>query len=201
MEQDSPLNKVKPSPRVKLAAQLYATGAAPTKKVASEMAGLHPNYLTMLRDNPAVQDIISGTQTRVSDEAVSASALVQTLAAEAIETIAKIMRSSGSEALKLKAAVDLADRAPETSKVQKHAVASFSLNSVDAKDLARALVEAAGVKKEFAHVSQENFVRVQQEAITGPTELPLKETESVQGLESSETVGGIEVDEANAPER
>lgn len=199
MDSTSPLDNVKPSPRVKLAAQLYATGAARTKREAGEMAGLHPQYLSMLRNNPAVQEIIAGTQMRVSDEAVSASALVQSLAREAIETIAQIMQKSGSDALRLKAAIDIADRAPETSKVQKHAVAAFSLNSMDAKDLARALVEAAGVKRDYASAAESNFVRVEQQLSVGPAELPLKEIQSVQGLEASNDEANQEDDWTNVP--
>src|SRR5690349_13133061 len=45
---DNPLANVRPSVPVRNALRLYVTGACRTKREASEAAGLHPQYLTML---------------------------------------------------------------------------------------------------------------------------------------------------------
>ena len=58
------------------------------------------------------------------------------LGRKAVQKLAHLMEWSGQEAIQLRAAIDLADRSPETQKVQKHQVESFSLSGKDAKEIA-----------------------------------------------------------------
>lgn len=126
------------------------------------MAGLHPSYLTALTSagNEEVNRIISETQRRVLDNSIDTTQVLQELGRKALSTIVGVMESSGNEALKLKAAVDLADRSPETSKVARSAVATLTLNGEDAERLAEALVSAARVRSQFTHVTEGDFVKV-----------------------------------------
>lgn len=146
------LAAVKPSPRVKMAAQLYASGALPTKKAASEAAGLHPNYLTMLTNagNEQVEQIITETQRMIQDESIEMSQILQVLGRKAVSKLATLMEHSASEKVQLEAAKDLADRAPQTSKVQKHETLSLTIEGENAKQLAEALVASAQARKTYA---------------------------------------------------
>lgn len=155
---------VKPSPRVVAAATLYGSGAVGTKKEASEAAGLHPNYLTMLTaaGNPEVNRIITESQRLVLDEAQSMSSVMQHLGRKAIAQIAGLMESSASERIRLEAAKDLADRTPTTAKTQSHTITSFSLNGDDAREIAAALVASSQARAVYAHEVADGFVRIEQ---------------------------------------
>lgn len=124
------------NPRQQLAVRLYATGVAATKKEAARAVGLS-DWPEPSEASVEVATIQEHLDFRMLDTAT----LLRTLAREGLETIATTMRSTQSEAIKLKAAIDLADRGPETSKVQRHSVVSAQFSGEDL----RALAEAIGV--------------------------------------------------------
>ena len=154
-----------------MAVRLYATGACRTKKEASAAAGLHPNYLTMLTNRQGgsepVKRLMNDIDTMIGDQTIQTSAIISLLGREAIGRIAKMM-DSASEGIALKAAVDLADRSPETSKTQKVQLDSFSLSGQDVKDLAAAMVESARSQERYAEV-----------AISGLDEVGLTQSEEL----------------------
>lgn len=96
----------------------------------------------------------------IQETALSTSALIDKLSRRAIEVIATQMEDASSEGLRLKAAIDLADRGSETSKVHKHQVESFTLGSEDARAIAESLAAAAAVRQTNAALRHENFDRV-----------------------------------------
>lgn len=168
------------SPRVRLAARLYATGAAKTKKEASEMAGLHPNYLTLLtgaNGSEKVKSLINDVDAMIEDESIATSKIIQRLGRKALGRLANLMDSE-NEHVALKAAVDLADRAPETSKTQKIQVESLTLDGTDVRALTQAMLESAREREKYSHVAVEGLVEVE---IDKPAELPF-------GTSSSEHV-------------
>ena len=162
------LAAVKVSPRVRQAALLYGSGALPTKRAASEAAGLHPNYLTMLTNagNEEVGRIISETQRMIENEAVSMSTVLQTLGRKAVGRIAQLMEFSASEKIQLEAAKDLADRTPNTAKTQMHQVTSLTIAGEDAKELARALVSSAHARSQYSDEVRGDFIRVNQGGVS-----------------------------------
>lgn len=155
---------VKVSPRVRAAATLYGSGAVGTMKEASEAAGMHPNYLSMLKSsgNEEVNRIISETQQVILDESMAMSSVMTHLGRKAISKIAQLMESSASERIQLEAARDLADRTPQTAKTQSHTITSFSLNGDDAKEIAAALVASAAARRTYQEIVQGDFVRIEQ---------------------------------------
>jgi hypothetical protein len=159
----NPLANVKPSPRVRMAARLYATGACKTKKEASALAGLHPNYLTMLTGqaigSEPVKRLVNDLTEMLDDETVATSVIIHKLGRQAIKRISQLMYSD-SEHISLKAAQDLADRAPDTSKTQKVSIDSFTLSGQDAKELAAALVESATRSAQFDQITTEGLIEV-----------------------------------------
>lgn len=90
------------------------------------------------------------------------SKVLELLGREAIGRIRGHMNNEDNPAsVQLKAAQDLADRSPETSKTIKHEVASISLSGQDAKEMAAALVESARSRERFSHVAEGDFVQVE----------------------------------------
>ena len=110
----------------------------------------------------------------IQQTALTTSALIEKLSRRAIEVIATQMEDASSEGLRLKAAIDLADRGSETSKVHKHQVESFTLASEDARVIAESMVAAASVRQANAALRHENFdkVNVDEVEITTPIVVP-----------------------------
>jgi hypothetical protein len=151
-----------PSPRVKMAARLYATGAAPTKKAAAEAAGIHPAWFTLLTNhNEETKRLVDSVDAKIEDQSVDMSTVLRTVGREAIKRIRQLMIASARDDIALKAAQDLADRNPETSKIQRHEVASVHMGPDEARELAAALVEGARVRERYAKAVEGDFVTVE----------------------------------------
>ena len=131
------------------AARLYASGVVPTKKAAALALGLKPvsfyQATSKTMGSPLLLDTINNTTQQVAERTVDVGALLARLSVEAIGTIDHIRRNGTSEDIRLKAAIDLADRGPQTSKVQKHQVESFTLDGKDVEAIRRAMVESIQV--------------------------------------------------------
>lgn len=153
-------DSIRPSPRVRLAAALYGSGKARSKREACQAVGLNPAYLTLLRDNPEVTSIVEEAAHSVNFQTKDAGALLAQLGRRALKNIHTIMEDGESEANRLRAAIDLADRSPETGKIIKAHVTSFNIDAGDASKLASAMVEAARAKAQWASEVQDGFVRV-----------------------------------------
>jgi hypothetical protein len=110
--------------------------------------------------NQNVQAITDKIDQMLEDETVEIGTILRKAGRRAVGKIVHTMENASSEVLQFKAAQDLADRNPETSKTQKVAVASFSLGGDDAKALAEAMAEAARVRAEFDGQVQGDVVRV-----------------------------------------
>lgn len=142
------------TPRVRRGLALYASAAVKTKREASAVVGLHPHYLTMLTNyNPLAQAELRRLMDSVDDANLDMTKLLHKLSIAALDTIASTMSHGSSEALRLKAAQDLADRGPQTSKVQKHQVESWRIDPADAQRIAQAMVETAQIRGEHTQVT------------------------------------------------
>ena len=158
----SPLRTIEPSPRVKLAVQLHVSGAAKTKREASRQAGLHPAYLSMLTGpsgSTPVKRYMDDLQRRLDDRTVEVAPIMQELGRRAIAKLADLMENAKPE-VALRAAVDLADRSPETSKTQKIDLTSLSISGQDATELAKALIESAREREKYSRVTVEGLEEV-----------------------------------------
>lgn len=141
------------SPRVRRGLALYASAACKTKKEASEAVGLSPTYLTMLTTvNPLARRELKRIMDEVDDANIDVAKVLHQLSVNALTVIERTMHEAGSEALRLKAAQDLADRGPQTGKVQRHQVESWHVDPAEAKLLAAAMLEAAEVRQSASHV-------------------------------------------------
>lgn len=150
------------SPRVKLAARLYATGACKTKQEASEAAGLNKNYLTLLNNNPYVSDLIREIDKQIETGVVDMSKVLVMLGRKAVVAIAGTMEDSTVKPeLRFKAAQDLADRSPETSKTQKLAIDSqLTMTPESAQAIAAALVESARLQETYQSAASGDYIKV-----------------------------------------
>lgn len=102
-----------------------------TQKQAADLLGFHPNtikkwvaderFQLKLKRTRAL--IFAKTQDSVdkivTEEVVNVKKLIEQHSTKAIQKIAGLMETSSSEAIQLKAAIDLADRGPDTSKTKK----------------------------------------------------------------------------------
>jgi hypothetical protein len=153
------------TPRVKHACRLYASAAVSTKKEAAEAVGLNPSYFNVItqpghaKAMPEAIALIDEIQQKIEDKAVDLSSVVQLVSREALVEVRNLMKDSKNEAIKLKAASDILDRNPETSKTQKIQATSFSLSGEDAKQLAAALVLSAQAQSQIPPVTGD-FVRI-----------------------------------------
>lgn len=111
-------------------------------------------------NNLAMGRIQDDIDRQINDQAIQTSSILQLLGREALLKLRKLMNNSGSEAIQFKAAQDLADRAPDTSKTIRAAIITAPMDSKDAKEIARAMVEAARARQEYSSQVQGDFVRV-----------------------------------------
>lgn len=180
-----------------MAARLYATGAVKSKKAACEAMGLHPAYLGMLLNNgnEGVNKILSETDTMIADRSIQMSAVLDALSRRAIGKIAKLMDVASSEKVQLDAAKDLADRGPETMKVQRHQIdGGLSIRSQDAAALAAALVQAADVQQRYVEAAQGDFVKLVK-AIPGEVQNGDEPDAGKEAGELSEAASSAQADE------
>lgn len=154
------LAKAPLSPRVRMALRMYVNAAVPTLKAAADAVGISYTHLTLMAKTPAGEEFMANAHEIMQNKAIETNVLIQQLGRRAVEVIGGMMEDASSDALRLKAAIDLADRAPETSKIQRHQVESFSLDGKDAKMIAEALAQGRSVKEQFAHLATENFDKV-----------------------------------------
>lgn len=166
------------SPRVKHAARLYALGLVKTQKDAANAVGLAPYYLNQLfNGNDMVQSFAKELDDRLANEAIQASAILQIAGRRAISNIAHLMEDQGvKDDIRLKAAIDLADRSPEMQKVQRVDVSGLSIGEGDARAIASALLESAQERQRYAKVATDGLIGIEPEtrdlpvrALTGGT--------------------------------
>jgi len=190
------LRRVRPGPRVRMAARLYASGAVDSKRAACAAVGLHPQYLSMLDSagNEVTRRVQDDIERAIEDQTVSLSRVIAMASRKAAKTINKLMDSS-NEHIQLKASSDILDRNPETSKTVKAQVSSFSIDSADVAEIAKALVETARIKERLRDVdAKRDFVQVEvtsgAEEISGagPSDTP---GDKQVGAETSSTVSPV----------
>lgn len=147
-------------PAVKMALRMYAYGACKTLTEAAEATGLSVSYLSMAYNSLPGQQLMDTAQEILNNKALEGSQLLDKLGKRAIEIIGGLMEDSDSQHIQLKAAVDLADRSPTYSKIQKHQVESFTLAGRDAQAIAEALVAGKSIHETYAEYAAGNHDKV-----------------------------------------
>ena len=147
------------------AVRLYSAGIVGTKYEAARMAGLNPGTFYVVT-SPAVADaqvnrLMTSTDALVQDETIDTRRLLDLLGRKAIGKIANLMNSAEKQEVQLKAAVDLADRGSETSKIQKHQIESFTLRGQDIAALTEAMVSAAETQQRWSGEVLGDFKRLE----------------------------------------
>jgi hypothetical protein len=150
----------------------------------------------------------------IHDRTIQTSAVLEMLGRKALEKMYGLMEASQNEAIQFKATQDLLDRSPETSKIQKHAISSFSLAGEDAKQLAAAMVQAAQIRQAFEGEVQGDYIRIPVDPIQDDSEAliyaeqaqllaPLRQgdtgnTEGAEGRGPSATAGAEDLQSGNS---
>ena len=150
------------NPRVQLALRMYVYGSVKSLGEAAEVVGLNPSYLSQIRNSVPGQEFMEAATKVVADKALEGTALLEALGRRALEVTSDIMENGMKEENRLRAAIDLTDRSPSYSKVQKHQVESITLGSRDVKALAEALVSGKSVHEQYRSlVSDGDFNRIE----------------------------------------
>lgn len=138
--------RIRVSPRIRLAARLYASGAM-NQRQAARSAGIDPSYFAQLKStgNTQVMDIIERVDKEMEKNLTDLSEVKKMLAHRALRNMGYLMENSVKDEVRLKAAQDLMDRHTETAKTQQLEVTGMMVKG-DAKALAEALVEAARLR-------------------------------------------------------
>lgn len=152
-------------PRARMALRLYVHAAVPNLTQAAKAVGLNPRYVAKVARTPAGREFMETAHQLINNTALNTTQLIEKLSRRAIEVIGTQMEEASSEALRLKAAIDLADRGTETSKIHKHQVESFSLASEDARAIAESMVQAAALRSKHANLTTDNFDKVNLDAV------------------------------------
>jgi len=150
-------------PRVRTALRLVLSGATRTQGEAARIAGLHQAYLSGVKRSPIVQAYIRKLEAQMDAQTINMSAAMQELGRKGLLKIAEFMESEQvKDELRLRAAMDLADRSPETSKTSKLSIeGDLTIRQGDANRLIEALVEATQADERYAReVSQGDYVKV-----------------------------------------
>jgi hypothetical protein len=110
-----------------------------------------------------MQAYIRKLEAQMDAGSVNMSVAIQELGRKGLVKIAQMMESDEvKDELRLRAAMDLADRSPETSKTSKLSIeGDITLREGDAQRLIQALVEASEADSKFAHeVSSGDYIKV-----------------------------------------
>lgn len=160
------------SPRMKIAAHLYGTGIAKNLKEAGELAGLGKGYIYPMNisGNEEFETLKSNSERRAQIATGDINQVLQMLGREAVAKIADLMDHADKEEVQLKAAVDLADRSTETSKVQKLMVGQITLDGQDVAKLTAAMVESAEAQRLNVAATHGDFVTV--DTTAAPLQIP-----------------------------
>ena len=139
-----------------MALRMYANGACKTLSEAADLCDVSLAYLSMVKNAPIGDAYMNESQRILDEKAANWSQCINALGRRAVAIIADKMEDDANPKLQLQAAIDIADRAPETSKVQKMQIESFTLGEKSAKDIAAALVAASRVEQTYAHLASGN---------------------------------------------
>jgi excinuclease UvrABC nuclease subunit len=121
----------------------------------------------MLHSNPLAQQELKRVMADVDAATVDMGKVLHLLSVRAVAKLEETMESASNETLRFKAAQDLADRGPQTSKVQRHQVETWSMSSDDAKAIADAMVESAQIRQQHAKFAEGSH------DMTGVSSVPL----------------------------
>lgn len=151
------------TPRVRLATRLYHTGLCKTKADAAEKAGLNKaTFYLISTTSSEVASLAEQVQRELEDETIDAARIVKRLGRKGLGIVAEIADNPLNKAeVRLKAAQDLADRSPETSKViNVNARVETPLSEDQVAALRRGMIEAAALRDKFAKAAEGSFVTV-----------------------------------------
>lgn len=151
-------------PRTKMALKLYVSGAARTQKEAAEVAGVTQATVSNARRSLTGRRYEESFDSQVQERAVSLSAVIAKLSEKALGVMEEQITNGSSEDVRFKAAKDILDRNPETSKTNKVQVESFTLSGRDAKELAMALAEGRATSVLDQEAMGGDFVKIEEVA-------------------------------------
>lgn len=132
----------------------------------------------MSNHNEETKRLVNDLDQRIEDESVEMSGLLRTLGREALVRVRELSKQSEDLNVAVRAAIDLADRSPETAKIQKIQDVTPRIGRDEAKLLASVLVEAARVNQRFKDEVKDGLVRIEATSVVIPPEDRAEEAEA-----------------------
>lgn len=117
-----------------------------------------PYFSQVMKWSPVAQEISAGVQLDVRRRIVDIGAVIEGLSHQAVMKVKELMDGAGKEDVQLRAAQDLLDRNPKTSKTRRIAVESLTLTGRDLKELMASLRSADGLEEQFASAADGNYI-------------------------------------------
>lgn len=146
------------SPRIKRAIELYESGAVKTKREAAETVGLSRYTLTKtIAMTPVAQEYAESLSGEIQTKVVDLSAVIERLSAKALDRVAILMDRAGKEDVQLRAAQDILDRNPKTSKTSRVTVDKLSLTGRDVEALTRAITMGRSLKEAYPEATAGDY--------------------------------------------
>lgn len=149
-------------PRTKLALKLYVSGAVRTQAEAAAVAGVTQATVSNARRSVEGRAYENTFDAQVQERSVSLSAVIAKLSEKALSVMEEQIDNGSTEDVRFKAAKDILDRNPETSKTNKVQVESFTLAGRDVQALATALAEGRRAHELDETVAKGDFIRVEE---------------------------------------
>jgi hypothetical protein len=119
-------------------------------KAAGAAVGVTAQALSdALRHSPLAIAYAEQLQSAIHTKVVDLSAVIERMSAKAVARIGMLIDTASKEDVQLRAAQDILDRNPATSKTRRVAIESLSLTGKDVMALTQAIVSGAGLREEF----------------------------------------------------
>jgi hypothetical protein len=122
--------------------------------------GVTEQAISMAMNTTIGRRYVQSLDELLTQEYATAQEAIQAASMRAVQIVGGLAENSPSDTIKLKAAADLLDRNPATSKTQRVAVESFTIGAKDAKAIAESLVAARGLREQFAEAAEGDYIRV-----------------------------------------
>ena len=139
------------------ALELYETAAVKTKKEAAEAVGLSRYCLHANNMGPAAQAYAASVDTAIQQRVVDLSAIIERVSEKALTRLEHLIDLADKDEVKLRAAQDILDRNPRTSKTSRLQVSSLSLTGKDVQALVTAITSGRDLKAEFPDAASGDY--------------------------------------------
>jgi len=127
-------------------------------KAAGAAVGISPQAVSdALRHSPLAMQYAEQLQQAIHAKVVDLSVVIERMSTKAVARIGMLIDTASKEDVQLRAAQDILDRNPTTSKTRRVQIESLSLTGKDVEALTKAMTSGAGLREEFEIAATGDF--------------------------------------------